>query len=102
MIIDMFCHHVSPTIVQRIHHARQARDSKDPGPKEFLCPVQNADPEVRLGLMDKYGVTIQALSLTTESLYGLDPDGLVINSSYSCVKPETRALLICTHPKMCS
>ena len=74
MIIDVFCHHVSPPIIKKIHHVRQARDSQDPGPKEFLCPVQNADPEVRLGLMDKYGVNIQALSLTTESLFGFNPD----------------------------
>jgi len=74
MIIDMFCHHVSPRIIQKIHHARQARDSRDTGPKEFLCPIQSADPEVRLGLMDKYGVDIQALSLTTESLFGFNSD----------------------------
>jgi len=73
MIIDVFCHHVSAPIIKKIHNARQARDEEDPGPKEFLCPVQSADHEVRLGLMDKYGVDMQALSLTTESLYGFDP-----------------------------
>ena len=74
MIIDVFCHHVSSPIIERIHNARQARDKSDPGPREFSCPVRSADPEVRLGLMDKYGIDVQALSLTTESLYGFDPD----------------------------
>jgi len=38
--------------------------------KEFPYPPQNADPEVRLKLMDKHGVDIQALSQTTPVLLG--------------------------------
>jgi len=36
-------------------------------------PPQNEDPEVRLGLMDKYGIDIQALSQTTPVIRGLNP-----------------------------
>jgi len=77
MIIDVFCHHISKPLIERIHNKRQASDPADPGPKEFLAPLESADPEVRLGLMDKYGVDIQALSLTTESLYGFTPEEAV-------------------------
>jgi aminocarboxymuconate-semialdehyde decarboxylase len=41
--------------------------------KEFPYPPQNGDPEVRLTLMDKYGIDIQALSQTTPVLLGLSP-----------------------------
>ena len=36
-------------------------------------PVQNADAEVRLGLMDKYGIDVQAISQTTPVLLGFNP-----------------------------
>lgn len=77
MIIDLFCHHISPQIIAKVHNARLGWEHKAEyknGPKKFSCPVQNADPEIRLRLMDKYGVDIQALSLTTEILYGFSPD----------------------------
>ncbi len=77
MIIDVFCHHISKPLIEKIHNKRQASDPADPGPKEFLAPLQSADPEIRLGLMDKYGVDVQALSLTTESLYGFTPEEAV-------------------------
>ena len=77
MIIDMFCHHISLPIIEKIHTARLARANKNPderGPKKFSCPVQNADPEIRLGLMDKYGVDVHAVCLSTEVLYGFNPE----------------------------
>jgi uncharacterized protein len=76
MIIDVFCHHIPLQIIEKVHTARLDWEQNDyfrHGPKKFNCPVQNADPEVRLGLMDKYGVDIQAISLTTEVLYGFSP-----------------------------
>lgn len=39
--------------------------------KEFPYPPQNADPGVRLALMDMYGIDMQALSQTTPVLLGL-------------------------------
>ena len=77
MIIDVFCHHIPPQIIEKVHNARIGWEQNPyykHGPKKFGCPVQNADPEVRLGLMDKYGVDIQAISLTTEVLYGFSAD----------------------------
>jgi aminocarboxymuconate-semialdehyde decarboxylase len=76
MIIDVFCHHIPLQIIEKVHAARldwEHNDHFKHGPKKFNCPVQNADPEIRLGLMDKYGVDVQAISLTTEILYGFDP-----------------------------
>jgi predicted TIM-barrel fold metal-dependent hydrolase len=75
MIVDIFCHHVSSPIIEVIEKARWTREGKVPdkgGPKRFACPPQNADPEVRLGVMDMYGINVQALSLTMESLDGFD------------------------------
>ena len=76
MIVDIFCHHVSGFNIETIEKARWSREGKVPeknGQKKFACPVQNADPEMRLSVMDKYGVNVQALSLTMESLDGFNP-----------------------------
>jgi aminocarboxymuconate-semialdehyde decarboxylase len=42
--------------------------------KEFPFPPQNANVELRLGLMDKYGVDVQAISQTTPILLGWGPE----------------------------
>ncbi len=65
MIIDIFCHHISKSVGKIMERAKYYGEGK-----EFPYPVQNADPEVRLGLMDKYGVHVQALSQTTPVLLG--------------------------------
>ena len=73
MIIDVYCHHISKANIDRIEKGRWALEGKTSGPtgiKKFLCPPENADPEVRLSLMDTYGVDVQALSLTTETFDG--------------------------------
>ena len=69
MIIDIFNHHISPSVGKMMEKAKYYGEGK-----EFPYPVQNADPEVRLSLMDKYGVDIQALSQTTPVLLGLNPE----------------------------
>ena len=66
MIIDIFCHYISPEVSKMIENGIYG--------KQYKYPAQNADPEVRLGLMDKYGVDIQALSQTTPVLMGFNPD----------------------------
>lgn len=65
MIIDAYCHHISPRVAKKLEKLRYY----GPG-REFPFPPQNADPEVRLGLMDKYGVDVQAISQTTPVLLG--------------------------------
>jgi predicted TIM-barrel fold metal-dependent hydrolase len=75
MIIDVYCHHISRSIGEKIESRRWALEGKVPDKgtiKKFLRPPENADPEVRLKLMSKYGVDVQALSLTTEILDGFD------------------------------
>jgi len=42
--------------------------------KEFPYPLQNADPEVRLGLMERYGIGVQVLSQTAPVLLGFGAD----------------------------
>ncbi len=65
MIIDVFAHHISPTISKMIEKGAYAR--------HYRYPARNADPEVRLALMDKYGINIQAVSQTSPVLMGFSP-----------------------------
>ena len=69
MIIDIYNHHISKSVGKVMERAKYYGQGK-----EFPYPVQNADPEVRLKLMDKYGVDIQALSQTTPVLLGFGPE----------------------------
>jgi predicted TIM-barrel fold metal-dependent hydrolase len=72
MIIDIFSHHLSEGIGKIVAKADHYGEGK-----EFPYPLQNADPEVRLALMKKYGVDIQAISQTTPVLLGLSVDDAV-------------------------
>jgi len=66
MIIDIFNHHISKSVGKMMEKAKYYGEGK-----EFSYPINNADPEVRLSLMDKHGVDIQAISQTTPVLLGL-------------------------------
>lgn len=66
MIIDIFNHYISPSVGKMMEKAKYYGEGK-----EFPYPVNNADPEYRLSLMDKYGVDIQAISQTAPVLLGL-------------------------------
>ncbi len=68
MIIDIYAHHISKRVGKMVEKGRYYGDGK-----EFPYPRGNGDPEVRLGLMDKYGVDIQAISQTTPILLGWSP-----------------------------
>jgi len=70
LVIDIFCHHISKSVGQIL--PKKKYYSYQEG-KEFSYPIQNGDPEVRLGLMKKHGVDIQALSQTTPVLLGFSP-----------------------------
>ena len=65
MIIDVFAHYISPTISKMIEKGKYAR--------HYRYPAQNADPEVRIALMDKYEIDIQAVSQTSPVLMGFNP-----------------------------
>jgi predicted TIM-barrel fold metal-dependent hydrolase len=67
MIVDIFCHHISRSVGEIIDKGKYY----GPG-KQMPYPVQNADAGVRLGLMDKYGIDIQAISQTTPVLLGFN------------------------------
>jgi len=69
MIIDIFSHHISKSVGRIIEKGKYY----GPG-KQMLYPVQNADAGVRLGLMDKYGIDVQAISQTTPVLLGFNPE----------------------------
>ena len=69
MIIDIYCHHISKSVGKILEKAKYYGEGK-----EFPYPLQNADPEVRLSIMDKYGVDVQALSQTTPVLLGLSSE----------------------------
>jgi predicted TIM-barrel fold metal-dependent hydrolase len=65
MIIDIYSHHIPKSVAEIMTKAKYYGQGK-----EFPYPMENGDPEVRLKLMDKYGVDIQALSQTTPVLLG--------------------------------
>ena len=69
MVIDIYCHHLSRSIGPWMAKEKYYGEGK-----QLPYPPQNADPEVRLGLMDKYGVQIQALSQTTPVLLGFNAE----------------------------
>src|SRR4030043_128633 len=69
MIIDIFSHHISKSVAEILAKAKYYGQGK-----QFPYPVENGDPEVRLKLMDSYGVDIQALSQTHPVLLGLSSE----------------------------
>ncbi len=69
MVIDIYCHHISKSVGKILEKAKYYGEGK-----EFAYPPQNADPEVRLKLMGKYGIDVQALTQTTPVLLGFGPD----------------------------
>lgn len=69
IVIDVYCHHISRSVGKILNKLKYYGEGK-----EFAYPPQNADPEVRLGLMEKYGIDIQALTQTTPVLLGFNPE----------------------------
>jgi aminocarboxymuconate-semialdehyde decarboxylase len=68
MIIDFSCHLISKRVGKYIAKAKWY------GPGNIMnFPAENADPEVRLALMEKYGVDMQALTQTAPVVIGFDP-----------------------------
>jgi len=63
MIIDIFSHLISESVGTVVEKAKYYGEGK-----EFPYPPENADPEVRLALMEKYGIDVQALCQTTPVL----------------------------------
>jgi predicted TIM-barrel fold metal-dependent hydrolase len=67
MIIDFSCHHISKRV------GKIMLKSKWYGPGNIMkFPAENADPEVRLALMEKYGVDMQALTQTAPVIIGFN------------------------------
>src|SRR4030042_992837 len=62
MIIDFSAHHIPDAIIARVQKTKFGES------RQFLYSSQNADPEIRLALMDKYGVDVHALSLSVPAL----------------------------------
>jgi predicted TIM-barrel fold metal-dependent hydrolase len=65
MIIDIFCHHISKSIGQRMAQSKLFAAGKT---SPYYTPHE--DPEVRLGLMEKYDIDIQAISQSAPVLLG--------------------------------
>jgi uncharacterized protein len=69
MVIDFSAHYISKRVGDYISKAKWY------GPGTIMeFPAQNADPEARLALMDKYGVDMQALTQTAPVVVGLNPE----------------------------
>ena len=53
MVIDIYSHHISESVGKILEKAKYYGECK-----EFPYPPKNADPEVRLALMEKYGIDV--------------------------------------------
>jgi len=79
MIIDIFAHHIMGSVSKLIAKAGYYEMPTTPGfdmfkaRGQFFYPGENADPEKRLQLMDKYKVDIHAISQTTPVLLNSSP-----------------------------
>lgn len=69
IVIDVYCHHISRSVGKILDKLKYYGKGK-----EFEYPPQNADPEVRLRLMEKYGIDMQALTQTTPVLLGFNAE----------------------------
>ena len=69
MIIDISAHHISRSVSKLMVKAKYYGEGK-----EFSYPLQNADPEVRLGIMERHGIEVQVLSQTAPVLLGFGAD----------------------------
>ena len=69
MIIDMYAHHISKRVGEMLLKGKYY----GPG-REFPFPEEQADPDVRLRLMEKYGIQTQVICQTTPVLLGLNPE----------------------------
>lgn len=67
MVIDIFAHHIS----KRVGNIISREKYYGPG-RQFDFPIQNASAEIRLELMDKYGITMQVLTQTSPVLLGFN------------------------------
>jgi len=65
MIVDIFSHHISAAVGKLIEKGKYFGEGR-----QYYRPIQNSDPEVRLNLMERYGIDVQALSQTTPVLMG--------------------------------
>ena len=106
MVVDVFCHYISRSVGEMVGKVRCRPEEKalpDKWVEKFRYPRESADPEVRLALMDKHGIQVQALSLTAESLRGFSAAEAaevcrIANSdTYAvCKKYPDRFVAICT------
>jgi len=91
MVIDIYCHHISKSVGKILEKVKYYGEGK-----EFAYPPQNADPEVRLKLMEKYGIDVQALTQTTPVLLGFGPE----EAAEICRRSNDDNYALCkTYPK---
>ena len=93
MIIDVLAHHVSKSVAEMLekkkYYGESATWARDK--KELPYPIKNADPEVRLGLMEKYGIDMQALSQTGSVLIGFNAE----EAAELCRRSNTDGYALC-------
>jgi predicted TIM-barrel fold metal-dependent hydrolase len=70
MVIDFSAHYIPASIIKRWEKTKSG-----PG-KNFVYSDKNADAEFRLGLMEKYGVDMQAISLSAPALLAHPPESV--------------------------
>ena len=96
MIVDTYSHHISPTNIEIIEKERGTRQAPDKeATRQFPCPIENADPEARLRILNKYGINVQAVCLTMETLDGFDTE----TAAEICTRANNDNYALCkAHP----
>jgi len=90
MIVDFSAHHIPASIIKKWEGTKSGQG------KHFVYSPKNADPDSRLGLMDKYGVDMQALSLSAPALLAFGEDEV---SEICRLSNEENYALCKAHPK---
>lgn len=92
-VIDVLAHHVSRSVAEMLETRKYYGEDAtfDSSGKELAYPIQNADPEVRLRLMEKYGIDMQALSQTGSVLLGFNAE----ESAEICRRSNTDNYALC-------
>jgi predicted TIM-barrel fold metal-dependent hydrolase len=73
MIIDVFCHHIPRSISSLVAKAGFHESRGENGFDWQAYPADNADPESRIKVMDKYHIDVQVMSQSTPLLMGSSP-----------------------------
>jgi len=91
MIIDAYSHIISRRVGKFLLREKYYGEGR-----QMQFPADNADPEVRLAIMEKYGIDVQVLTQTTPVLLGFNADDA---AEICCMSNDDNYELCKAYPK---